>query len=380
MGNFAISFAADNIDDVLKNIVKGEPGLLLFFYGADNDFRKLGEKIEKTKIPYIGCMDAGRLVTGKYLLDEKSVVGMSIPKEAIEKLLVYTIDLSPSKSRDAVRKESQEKMMQTASVLGIDLANPDMERDILINLVYGLSSANPLLEGQSKAGMMLQTVGGSSGGKTDFKVTNVISSAGNGTVGVCAMIRLSRDYKFAIDRISSFSKPGDTILTVTKLSDPRHILEINNKPAIDAYCEAIGIPVQSLNSGTFADFTLGIEPGDKERLITSIMATDGATGLLTYNDIIVGTQFNLYKAKSQLEDRAKTLGALKSKNCIAFISFDCILCYLARNSLKEVPLIAKMYEDVIPDVPKIGFGTFSENICGANINQTETFLAIYKAS
>jgi hypothetical protein len=58
---------------------------------------------------------------------------------------------------------------------------------------------------------------------------------------------------------------------------------------------------------------------------------------------------------------------------------DCVLCYLARNNLKEVDAVAAVYEQAMPGVPKIGFGTFSENICGANINQTETYLAIYRA-
>jgi hypothetical protein len=44
-----------------------------------------------------------------------------------------------------------------------------------------------------------------------------------------------------------------------------------------------------------------------------------------------------------------------------------------------VGTIASMYEKILPGIPKIGFGTFSENICGANINQTETYLAILKA-
>ena len=41
----------------------------------------------------------------------------------------------------------------------------------------------------------------------------------------------------------------------------------------------------------------------EERLITSIMKDDGKNGLLTYNDLSLGTSLNIYKAKPQYEDR-----------------------------------------------------------------------------
>jgi hypothetical protein len=265
------------------------------------------------------------------------------------------------------------KFTDAASKIGINLQNPDMERDIALNLLFGLNSANPFLEGQSMAGLMLQTAGGSSGGKTDFKETNVISSAGSGHVGAFALMHLSDNYKFIIDRISSFETVSKEALEVTKLDGPRHILEFNNRPAAEEYRRMIGI--DSLSPDTFADYTLGIEPGDGERFITSIMMKDQGTGLLTYNDVLEGTKFNLYKNKKQEQDRTKGLKKLTGKKILGFMSFDCILCYIGRNTLNEVDIIAGVYEKEIPGIPKLGFGTFSENICGVNVNQTETYLA-----
>jgi len=376
--DFIISYSAEKIEDVLNVVSKNDPALMIFFYGAENNYKELEEKIKAVSIPFIGCMDSGRFITGEYLLDEKSIVGMSISKKVIEKLAIESIDMSSGRSADIIRNEGSEKFRKAAEKIGVDLTNPDMERDVAVNILFGLSPANPILEGQSMAGLMLQTAGGSSGGRTDFKETNVISSAGSGHVGVFALLHLSKNYKFLIDRISSFSKLETETLTVTKLAGPRHILEFNNRPAASVYCEELGIDASKLNADIFANYTLGIEPGDDERLITSIMMKDENTGLLTYNNVVDGTRFNLYKAKKQQQDRTKGLGKLKDKELIAFISFDCILCYLARNTLDEVDAIAGMYEQIFSNVPKIGFSTFSENICGANVNQTETYLAIYK--
>ncbi|MBN2441363.1 MAG: FIST C-terminal domain-containing protein [Spirochaetales bacterium] len=381
MGNdLIISHEGNTLEEVVQGINKGNPGLMLFFYGASHDYKALEKKLMPLNVPFLGCMDAGRFVTGKYLLDEKSIVGMSISSEIIEAIEINTVDCSSSRSRDDIRKESKQKFLEAAKKVSIDLNNPDMERDLAINIVFGLNSATPFLEGQSEAGLMLQTVGGSSGGRTDFIETNIISSAGSGHLGAFALLRLHKSYKFIMDRVSSFDPKADKTLTVTKLENPRHILEMNGKPATHAYSEALGIDSNSLSPESFAHYTLGIDPGDGERLITSIMKTDDATGLLTYNDVISGTQFKLYKAISQEKERSKHIsGKLKSKNIVGYISFDCILCYIARNTLKEVHKIAEMYEAHLPGIPKIGFSTFSENICGANVNQTETYLAIIKA-
>jgi len=378
MNNLILSYSSHNLDSIIEKIKNNDPALFMFFYGADNNYKDFEKKLNALSIPYIGCMDSGRLVAGRYLLDNNSIVGMSISKKVINKIIIDSIDMSPDRTPEIIKNESREKFVKAAAKLGIDLQNPDMERDIAIDILYGLNSATPVLEGQSVAGLMLQTAGGSSGGKTDFKESNVISSAGSGHVGAFALIRFNEKYKFVIDRISSFDTVSINALEVTKLAGPRHILELNNKPATEEYCSKIGIDISELKPDTFANYTLGLEPGDGERFITSIMMKDDAAGLITYNDVIIGTKFNLYKSKKQEQDRINGLKKIADKNIIGFISFDCILCYLARNTLDEVNVIAKVYEDVLPGIPKIGFGTFSENICGVNVNQTETYLAVYE--
>ena len=198
-----------------------------------------------------------------------------------------------------------------------------------------------------------------------------------GAIGATAVIRLKPKFTFLIDRTSSFDTM-DGRLVVTKLAGPRHILELNNRPAAEEYARVIGKSVGELGPAVYAMYTLGIEPGDGERLITSIMKDDGKNGFLTYNDLLEGTSLNIYKAKLQYEDRVSKLKAIDAKNLLGYISFDCVLCYLARDANKEIETIASLYEETLPGVPKIGFGTFSENFCGANVNQTETYLAILK--
>jgi len=101
------------------------------------------------------------------------------------------------------------------------------------------------------------------------------------------------------------------------------------------------------------------------------------TGFLIYNDTFEGVTFNLYQACYQAPDRQQMYSRIQQKKLIAYLSFDCILCYLARDTTEKIDQVSAVYAQNLAGVPKIGFSTFSENIHGANVNQTESFLALY---
>ncbi len=369
--------SSNSIEELKDKIIDKNTALFLCFFGSDCDSNDIYETLKNTNTKFLGCMDSGRLIDNKYLLDTKTIVGISISKDVIKSVEIGCVDMGEGQSKEIIDKKSREELKKLAESIDVNLDNPDMERDLIINLVYGLNSATPYLDGQTAISWSLQSVGGSSGGKTDFVKTDVLYNDGVGKYGVFALLKLNDKFAYTLGRVSSFDEVPTEELKVTKLANPRHILELNNKPATEEYKRNIGHK-GNLTPEIFANYTLGLEPGDGEKLITSIMKDDGKTGLLTYNDVVEGTQFKLFKAKSQKSEREKMLSELKQKELIGYISFDCILCYLARNSLNEVEPIANVYNSNLKNLPRVGFGTFSENIGGANINQTETYLAFYK--
>jgi len=364
-----------NSIDLFTAIENRNVGLIICFYGSDYNYTELYHNLKKTKIPFIGCMDIARFANASYQFETDSVAVMTISNEILEKVSIIAYDMRKTTSNHSMYQTSKDEYSRALNTLGFDLQSPDMEREFSINLLYGLQSANSVLSAQNEVSLFLQTVGGSSGGKLDFKSSSVICSKGMGSIGATAIVRLKPEYSFMIDRTSSFDS-HEGKLVVTKLANPRYILEFNGKPAAMEYARVIGKNVSDLNPEIYALYTLGVEPGDGERLITSIMKDDGNNGLLTYNDLLEGTELNIYKAKTQFEDRAAKLKMLDQNKLLGYISFDCVLCYLARDANKEIEKIAVLYEETLPGIPKIGFGTFSENFCGANVNQTETYLAI----
>lgn len=377
MNSYISSAIFRNSNDIPSAIEGKNAGLIICFYGSDFDYTELYHTLKNTKIPFIGCMDIARFSNAQYQFETDSVAVMTISKDILEKVGIIAYDMRKTTSNHAMYQTSKDEYASALKKLGFDLESPDMEREFSINILYGLQSANSVLSAQNEVSLFLQSVGGSSGGKLDFKSSSVICSKGMGAIGATAVVRLKPEFSFMIDRTSSFDS-HEGKLVVTKLANPRYILEFNGKPAAIEYARIIGKNVSDLSPEVYALYTLGVEPGDGERLITSIMKDDGNNGLLTYNDLLEGTELSIYKAKTQFEDRAMKLKMLDKEKLVGYISFDCVLCYLARDANEEIEKIASLYEEILPGIPKIGFGTFSENFCGANVNQTETYLAITK--
>ncbi|MCB1178314.1 MAG: hypothetical protein KDK36_12085 [Leptospiraceae bacterium] len=366
-----------NPDELINNTNFEKGAFVIVFFGDDFDYKKLYESLKSKKIPFIGCMDTGRLFSNEYKLDSSSASLMVLTDKIIDKVKLISYDMRKDISYSSLKSSSKELFSNAIQSLGIDASNPDMESTFCINILHGLQSANPILEGQAEVSMYLQTVGGSSGGKLDFKLAPVISSQGLGSIGTTAIIKLKDGFYFRTDLSTSFQKI-DGNLKVTGLKSPRHITAFNGNPAEEEYARALNISTSELTPETFATYTLGLETGDGERLITSIQQPDGNGGFLTYNDVVEGVNFSIYKSISQEQFRKDKIQSYLTDEPVAYISFDCVLCYLARNSHNEVQKIADIYNEVLPNTPKIGFGTFSENFCGANVNQTESFLMLLK--
>lgn len=366
-----------NPNEITEDSNFKEAGLILCFYGSDYKYKDLYNSLLNLKVPFLGCMDIARLEGSSYHFETDSAVAMAFSKELFERVIITSYDMRKSSSYDSMFKSAEDQFKKGMKNAGINASSPDLERDFAINLLYGLQSANSVLNAQNGLSLFLQSVGGSSGGKLDFVTSSVICSKGMGSIGATAFVRLKPEYYFTIDRVSSFEQVHGQ-LVATKLESPRHIIEFNGKPAKDEYCNLVGKSPEELGPSTFAMYTLGVDPGDGEKLITSIMMGDKDKGLLTYNDVGQGTSFNVYKALTQFEDRKKKLQNLPINSMVGYISFDCVLCYLARDANHEIEKIAALYNEALPGIPKLGFGTFSENICGANVNQTETFIAIFK--
>lgn len=359
-------------DELISELVTHDTSLILCFYGSDFNYVELYEKLKKTGKHFMGCMDTGRFLNGNYHLDNYTAVGISFPTSIIESVEIISINMDSND--ESIYKDCYKSVKNALHNMKIDPRNPDLEREFAIDFIYGLNSPAPILEAQNRVSLYLPVIGGESGGKLDFSKSNVMCDKGFGKIGAITVVRLNHNYRYELNMTSAFARETGK-LCVTGIKNSRHILEFNNKPALDEYLDIVKIQKEQLNINTYANFTLGLETGYGEKFITSIMK-ESDSSLITYNDVKVGTCYGIYRATSQLHARSEKLYQLKDKRVIAYLSFDCVLCYAVRDSNSQVEEIGMLYEKELPGIPKIGFATFGEIISGTSVNQTETSIAI----
>lgn len=127
----------------LQKIMETNPGLIIAFYGPDSDANGIFSTLNDSKIPFIACSDTGRFLGDSYHLEEDSFVALGFPKEIFDSIDIIHYDLSPEKNYGEIKKDVKEKYLSSLKNSGIDRNSPDMEREFVINLLYGLASANP---------------------------------------------------------------------------------------------------------------------------------------------------------------------------------------------------------------------------------------------
>ena len=220
-------------------------------------------------------------------------------------------------------------------------------------------------------------LGGSAGGKLDFKHTWIFDGAEVvENAAVIAFVRMGRDKRFGVFKTHNFSKTATSYLVCK--SDPisrtvAQVAEVDQfEPAnfLDVLSRHFGCAREALPE-RLKDYTFGIEI-EGEIFVRSVAGMDLEKGLVSfYCDIAPGDRLYLLKAEDFvrttnadfarfLEGKPKPLGAILN---------DCICRRLFNpSSLDKLTTFESM--------PAAGFSTFGE-LLGININQTLCAIAFF---
>lgn len=247
-------------------------------------------------------------------------------------------------------------------------------------LVDGLSGSESfLMEAIYNAGKLpCLYVGGSAGGKLDFKNTYIFN---NSTivqgVAVITYVKLRHSYRFGIFKTQNFSPTntqfvvldGDVKTRVIKdFLDTKTYSSVNVIDALSAHfnCTAEKLP------DYMQEYTFGVKIKDEiyVRSVANFDLQNRTIGL--YCDVYKGEELLLLKRTDLIESTRKdyeTFARSKPKPLGAIFN-DCILRRL--NNTQKLSSM-KMFNDF----PVIGFSTFGE-LLGVNINETLSAVFFYK--
>ena len=251
-----------------------------------------------------------------------------------------------------------------------------------LTFVDGLSSSESfLMEAIYRDGKFpCLFVGGSAGGKLDFKHTSIfdgVSVVEN--AAVIAFLRLKKDKRFGVFKTHNFHKTDTSFLvcqsdpigrTVTMVAETDQFEPAN---FVDVLTKHFRCSREAL-SDRLKDYTFGIEI-EGEIFVRSVASIDLAKGIIRfYCDIVPGDRLYLLKAENFVEttdlDFAKFLNGKPPP--LGAILNDCI-CRRAGNpsSLGQLKTFAKL--------SCAGFSTFGE-LLGININQTLCAIVFFDLS
>lgn len=349
--------AVEALENMNRGLAGQKPDLIIGFSSVKYDQDKLVASIAEFHkgIPFIGCSDAGEIMTTGTL--KQSLVLMGMVSEKIK----FTVGRGDHIEIDA-RKAGQD--------LALNIKEKDPKISLLIMLADGLAgNGADIVRGVQKVlGDKFPVVGGAAGDDFLFKKTfeyyngEVIN---NSVVGV----GLSGDFTFGIGVRHGWT-PISAPMKVTK-SHGNVLCELDSKPAVSIYEDYFGEKkAKKLREEPLArmaiTYPLGmLVKGSDEYLIRDPMTVDEKGALTCAAEIPVGSTIRLMIGSKEDAFKAARLAAEQAKEQMQGRSIDAAIVFncIARDKLfgkdaqKEIDTIREILGE---KVPLIGFYTYGE--------------------
>ena len=372
------------------------PSLVLGFISPHLNFEIISQRIKssfpnETKV--ILTTTAGELCT--FNINEKrdslyhqtsafwnNIVLQSFSKDIIDEIEVLTIPLSSENitSQNISHQERIDRIKNEILKQNIPF-KINHENCFALTIIDGLSNSESFLtQAVYESGKLpCLLIGGSSGGKLDFKESYIFNNQRSTRhSAIIMLIKLKENMKYGVFKSQSCEKTDFSFLVAQSNMLNRSVqsvLDTNGNKIInivDILCKYLNCNLENLPS-KLSDYTFAIEVNN-ELYIRSVSNVDIENKSISFFcDISFGDILFLVKNKefvSQTNSDYRKYELSKKQKPIGAILNDCILRRLLNsknlNSLKT-----------FNDIPLSGYSTFGE-LLGLNINQTLTALFFYK--
>ncbi len=392
--------SADVNAEQMKGLYFGErpPELVIGFISPHIDFKSVSSKI-RDSLPGVKtivlCTTSGELMcdgaapssvyhnTGE---NWDNIVLQSFSGDLIEHTHVAAVplfseDIRSGKVKMTIR-ERIDLITKELNALRVPF-RIHYEDTLAFTLIDGLSNSESFfMESVYNSGALpCLFVGGSAGGKLDFKNTYICCNEKiYENHAIITFIKLKKGMKFGILKSQNFEKTdkkfmileSDTALRFVKtVYDPgsRRVSNIIDELSAHLRCRPEDL------EGKLNDYSFGIDING-ELYVRSVSGIDIEGGRINfYCDVSKGDELYLIRKKDFIETTARDLAAFMnekggSAEPVGAVLNDCILRRLNNEkSLGGITHFSKL--------PSAGFSTFGE-LLGVNINQTLTAVFFFR--
>jgi len=210
-------------------------------------------------------------------------------------------------------------------------------------------------------------IGGAAGDDLKLEATYVYAN-GRAYANAALLALLRVDRGFDIIKTQSFRNTDKKLIPTKTNESKRQVLEFNNKPAIVAYAEALGVS-PDMAAQRFMHNPLGLMSWDDPFVRSPQRVKDGS--MVFFCRVNKGIPLTVLEARDMISDTQKALEDKQKKlgSIAGLINFNCIL----RTQELEQKGLTEQYGLLFNDIPTVGLSTYGEEYLG-HINQTATML------
>ncbi len=352
--------AVDNIKEQLKDT---NPCMVLYFSSSIYPAGQLSENMANAfpGVCVVGCTTVGEMISGQ--MGQNSIVAMAWDKSTLKYLKVEVLE--HIKTDNQAVPKAFEAFEQS---LGMSMKQLDPVRYVGLMIIDGLSGCEEAINDQIGNLTNVPFVGGSSGDDFKFEVTYVFAN-GKAYTDAALFVLMEPTNGFSILKMQSFIITDKKLLPTKVDESLRTVHEFNHKPAIEAYSEVLGIPVDELVN-RIGDYPVGLVFDKDHFFVRSPQKVEGKS-VAFYCAVKEGLELNILQSGDIVADTRKDLEKAGLGNLEGIVDFNC--CQrtgeLSRKNQQQA------YSDIFLSVPSIGFATYGESYIG-HINQTSTMLLL----
>jgi hypothetical protein len=342
--------------------------MVIFFCSSDYDLDALADELNKLfgDVPVVGCTTAGEIGSAGYRAQSLSGVSFSSGVgAAVSGCLANLQDFEISQGQLFVQGLLQR--LEKGSPKGVP-ANA-----FAFLMIDGLSvREEPVVRTLQAALGSIHLCGGSAGDDLKFASTKVFHD-GAFRDNSAVLLLVSTPLPIRIFKTQHFISENERLVVTEADAANRIVKEINGLPATEEYARVLGVTVDDLDPGHFAetpvvvvidgtDYVRSIQKANPDGTLTFYCAIEDGLVLRVARggDIYANLEQTFERLHDDIGQPTLTLGC------------DCIL--------RNLEITQKQLKDKVGELFQrnntVGFSTYGEQYGGVHVNQTFTGIAI----
>ena len=338
--------------------------LAIFYCATSHDLPALADALRERfgDTPLIGCTTAGEITPLGYL--DGTITGFSLAGDQVD-VATLAIPLDPfetARTADAVHA--------IAHSSGPAGARPAHGFGFL--LIDGLA----MLEEQVVSCVHqhlggLDLIGGSAADDTRFE-NAWLYWEGRFQQRLAVLTVVRTPLPFMTFRTHHFEPTGKRLVVTGANPAQRSVHEIEGRPAVEAYAEAVGIPVESLSTEVFSKHPVMVRVGG-QYFVRSIGKLNDDRSLQFYCAIDEGIVLTMARELDLVQNLEETFATVRAAigDPVLVLGCDCML----RRVATDVSGTRARVGEIFRRHNVIGLATYGEQFNAMHVNQTFTGIA-----